>query len=205
MNASRDHWEGVYRGGNHDRVGWYQPHPAMSLAMLGDCGVAPDAPIIDIGGGSSFLVDRLLEAGHTDVTVLDLSATALELARERLGDRARRVNWIEGDVTSHDFGRVYQVWHDRAAFHFLIEEDRQNLYMERLVSTVAPDGCVVVGAFALDGPERCSGLPVQRYGEASLADRLGAQFDPIEFRRETHVTPGGVEQKFLFGRFRRVS
>lgn len=205
MTAPRDHWENVYRTNDPERVGWYQATPNLSLEMLRQCAADLDAPIIDVGGGCSYLVDHLLDDGHTDLTVLDMSVAALGIARHRLGARADLVEWIEGDVTSYAFDRTYQIWHDRAAFHFLTDESPQDRYLETMGRTVAIGGDVVMATFALDGPERCSGLQVQRYGEETLAGRLGEAFEPVAFNREIHVTPGGVEQRFLFGRFRRVS
>jgi ubiquinone/menaquinone biosynthesis C-methylase UbiE len=160
--------------------------------------------VINIGGGSSVLVDRLLDENYTDISVLDISATALDLARERLGSRSDQVNWIQGDVTEHRFDRVYQVWHDRAAFHFLIESAEQDDYVNQLRHAVAVGGHAIVATFSTDGPERCSGLLVQRYSESSLQERMGSEFEPVHFKRETHRTPSGVPQEFLYGHFLRV-
>lgn len=203
MTSRHQHWESVYRENDHEMVGWYQSHPSLSLDSIESCAIDPDAAIVNIGGGSSVLVDHLLDAGYSDVTVLDLSATALAVAQMRLGGRASDVTWAQGDVTEHDFDRVYRVWHDRAAFHFLTNEDSQLRYVEQLRCALAPGGNAILATFALDGPERCSGLPVVRYGEESLADRLGNDFEPMRFEYETHKTPGGVTQEYLYGHFRR--
>lgn len=203
MTSRQRHWESVYREKDEELVGWYQSHPIRSLRLLGECEVSPEAPIVNIGGGSSRLVDWLLNAGHTDITVLDVSATALALARERLGARSDMVTWIEADITSHDFARTYQVWHDRAAFHFLTDEAGRAGYVERLRQAIPGGGHVIIAAFAPDGPEYCSGLPVRRYSEESMSETLGADFEPVRFEYETHRTPGGSPQKFLYGYFRR--
>ena len=200
----QQHWETVYRTREQHLVGWYQATPTMSLELVGSCDVAPDAPLIDVGGGSSALVDHLLAAGYTDLSVLDVSATALALARERLGSSANAVRWIEGDVTRPILDRTYRLWHDRAAFHFLTGADDQERYIERLNQALSSDGFAIIATFALDGPDSCSGLPIQRYGPESLAARLGPDFEPVSFEPETHITPGGVEQEFLYGLFRKV-
>ncbi len=205
MTSQQEHWERVYQGTDQELVGWYQATPTRSLRFIQGCGLGTDAPIVNIGGGSSVLVDRLLDKGFTDVTVLDLSATALALAQERLGTRSSSVNWVEGDVTKHKFDQTYQVWHDRAAFHFLIDEERQLRYVEQLRNAVPVGGHVILATFALNGPERCSGLPVARYGPESLSSRLGADFEPVVFEQETHQTPGGAVQEFLYGHFQRVA
>lgn len=205
MTNRRQHWESVYRENDQELVGWYQAYPALSLRLLRSCGVPRDAPIVNIGGGSSVLVDHLLDSGHTDVTVLDLSATALALAKERLGCRSDLVTWIEADVTEHHFERAYRVWHDRAALHFLIEEESQDRYVDKLTAAVPAGGHVIIATFAPDGPERCSGLPVKRYSEESLSRTLGAEFEPVRFEYEIHRTPGGSTQTFLYGHFERRS
>lgn len=205
MTSREQHWESVYRTRDPEAVGWYQTNPARSLRLIEACGVGPDAPIVDIGGGCSLLVDRILDEGYRDVTILDLSATALDLAKERLGSRADSVTWIEADVTAHQFDRMYQVWHDRAAFHFLTDADGRARYINRLRSAVGPAGFAVIATFSLDGPEHCSGLPVWRYDEESLCDALGSDLEPVAFEHETHRTPGGSDQEFLYGCFRRRS
>jgi trans-aconitate methyltransferase len=160
---------------------------------------------VNIGGGSSVLVDRLLDEGYSDVTVLDVSATALALAQERLGSRSTSVTWIEADVIEHSFDRTFEVWHDRAVLHFLTDTASQNRYVDRLREAVAPGGYVIIAAFAPDGPETCSGLPVKRYSFDSLSHTLGVGFEAIGFEHETHRTPGGSEQQFLYGHFQRRS
>lgn len=205
MSSNQEHWDNVYQANEVDRVGWYQSNPAVSLQLLRGCSPDLAAPVIDVGGGASLLADRLLDEGRTDITVLDLSSTALAFARNRLESRSDQVFWIQGDVTAYELGRSYQIWHDRAVFHFLTEEAEQARYVEQLMRWVADGGDVIIATFALDGPERCSGLPVKRYGRTSLAQRLGSGFQPVAFEREIHRTPAGVEQRFLFAHFRKVS
>ena len=205
MESRQQHWETVHRTREQHLVGWYQATPTVSLELLRSCGVAKSAPVVDVGGGSSALVDHLVDTGHTDVSVLDISATALALARRRLGSRAEAVTWIECDVTGHSFDRTFDVWHDRAAFHFLTETDSQQRYVALLSQSLDVGGFAVIATFALNGPESCSGLPVQRYGPDSLAHRLGPDFEAVTFRHETHLTPGGANQEFLYGLFRRTS
>ena len=204
MTSRRGHWESIYNDRDHELVGWYQSDPGRSLRLIEASTFDAAAPIVNIGGGSSVLVDRLLDADYTDVTVLDLSATALALAQERLGRRTDAVHWIEGDVIEHDFDRVYAVWHDRAAFHFLIDPDNQQQYVQQMTKALAVGGHAIIATFGLDGPDICSGLPAQRYGPESLSSCLGSEFEPLRFEQETHQTPGGVTQEFLYGHFRKV-
>ena len=161
------------------------------------------AAIIDVGGGASRLVDALLQDGYRDVAVLDLSANALDAARKRIGPAASKVDWIVADATTWRPAKTYDVWHDRAAFHFLTDPQDRAAYVERLQSAVAPGGQVIIATFALDGPEKCSGLPVQRHDSASLAAELGPDFELVETRSEIHRTPWDSTQAFQFSRFRR--
>jgi SAM-dependent methyltransferase len=201
---SREHWETVYRDRVPELLTWYQAEPALSLSLIAASRVEPDTAVVDVGGGSSRLVDHLLERGFTNVTVLDISPTALRYARDRLADRADEAIFIEGDVLEHHFDSAIGFWHDRAVFHFLTEPTDQNRYVERLNTTIAADGHVVIATFGLDGPEQCSGLPVQRYGPETLSQALGTTFEPAGFHTETHITPTGATQAFLYGHFRRV-
>lgn len=200
----KSHWQQVYSSKPADAVSWYQPQATMSLAMIAEAGLPCTAPIIDVGGGASTLVDGLLDAGHGELTVLDLSAAALQAARQRLGARAASVQWIEGDVTRVALpGAAYALWHDRAVFHFLTEADDRALYLAQLRRALAADGQVLMATFAPDGPTRCSGLPVRQYSAASLATELGETFDLVDERRDAHVTPDGQVQRFQYCRFRR--
>ena len=201
MESRQRYWESVYQDNDHERVGWYQANPTRSMSFIQDCALDSHVPVVDIGGGSSALVDCLLGAGYTDVTVLDLSATALGTSRARLGLGGDAVTWIEGDVTEHQFDRVYQLWHDRAVLHFLLDGASQLRYVEQLRRSLAVGGDAIIATFSLDGPPRCSGLPVVRYSEESLGAMLGESFEPLRFEYETHQTPGGVSQRFLYGHF----
>lgn len=198
------HWSAVYRTKPSDSVSWYQPSPEPSLRALERFGVSKSASLIDVGGGASNLVDALIERGWSDLTVLDIAAPALEVAKARLGEAAARVQWQVADITSWVPGRGYDVWHDRAVFHFLTGADQREAYRRALLAGASPGGLVIMATFAPDGPERCSGLPVQRYNPANLSQDLGAAFRLIEAWRETHVTPGGGSQAFNWCVFRRA-
>lgn len=204
MSTRSAHWENVYATKGETEVSWFQDSPAISLELIKAANPAPTAAIIDIGGGASRLVDALLREGYRSLAVLDLSANALEAARARLGPAASNVDWIVSDVTTWQPTRSYDVWHDRAAFHFLTEPRDRAAYVERLQSAVRPGGQIIIGTFALDGPEKCSGLPVQRYDGKSLAAELGAAFELIETRGEIHATPWKSTQAFQFSRFRKI-
>jgi 2-polyprenyl-3-methyl-5-hydroxy-6-metoxy-1,4-benzoquinol methylase len=198
----QSHWQNVYRTKGEYDVSWFQKTPAMSLDLIHATGATAGASIIDIGGGASRLVDSLLDEGFA-VTVLDLSETGLAASRQRLGPRAARVNWIVADVTAWRPDRSYDVWHDRAAFHFLTEPGDRAAYAACVEAAVRPGGHAIVGTFAPDGPERCSGLPVVRHDAASLGEMLGPSFELGESRRHDHRTPGGAVQRFQFSRFQR--
>ena len=197
------HWDHVYASKAEEEVSWFETSPAMSLELIHATAVPRDAPVIDIGGGASRLVDTLLDEGYSAVTVLDLSEQALAKARARLGGRAASVRWIAADVTRWLPVAGFQVWHDRAAFHFLTAPEDRAAYVERVLAALRPDGHLIIGTFALDGPERCSGLPVERYDAVSLGQVLGAAFAWVETRLHEHVTPMGRVQRFQFSRFLR--
>ncbi len=205
MTAERsDHWDDVYAAKTETEVSWFQETPAPSLDLLAFVGATPRSAILDVGGGASRLVDHLLARRYADVTVLDLSATALAAAQARLGEAAQRAAWIAADVTAWTPSRAYDVWHDRAAFHFLVDPADQAAYRLRLRQALRRGGGAIVGAFALDGPERCSGLPVKRWDAAGLAAFLGPDFALIDARRHEHVTPRGPAQRFQFAAFRFI-
>ena len=204
MTSRQAHWDAVYRNRDPEQVSWYQENPDLSLRLIDGTGLAADSRIIDVGGGASRLADRLIGSGYLDVTVLDLSATALDYARRRLGRQAAKVTWIRGDVTEGGISGSFDCWHDRAVFHFLCEEDDRIRYVEQLREAVGVGGHVIIATFSLDGPEKCSGLPIQRYSEESLERALGSSFEVVGFEEETHVTPTGGSQHFLYGWFRRL-
>jgi ubiquinone/menaquinone biosynthesis C-methylase UbiE len=201
--SRRQHWEKVYATKGESEVSWFQQTPAPSLELIELAGAIQGSAIIDIGGGASRLVDNLVSRRCRDLTVLDLSAAALDSARSRIGDNADGVTWITADVTTWEPSRTYDVWHDRAAFHFLTEPNDQQAYVARLRRALRVGGHAIIATFALDGPERCSGLMVSRYDANALAATLGGGFELIDARRHDHTTPWGAVQKFQFSTFRR--
>lgn len=202
-DGRRIHWETVYATKAENEVSWFQDNPAPSLEAIALTGATPASAIIDIGGGASRLVDHLLALGFVDVTVLDLSASALDTARARLGTSAAKVRWLVADVTAWEPTASYDVWHDRAAFHFLTDANDRAAYVARLQRALKPGGHAIIATFALDGPERCSGLPVMRYDAETLGRALGPAFKLIRTRRHEHATPWDSRQVFQFSVFRR--
>jgi cyclopropane fatty-acyl-phospholipid synthase-like methyltransferase len=198
------HWQNVYKEKGENQVSWFQERPTISLELIEAAGAKPNSAIIDIGGGASRLVDALIDKDYRDLTVLDLSASAVSIAKMRLGQSAALVKWIVADVTQWEPPGRYDLWHDRAAFHFLTEVSDRTAYIERLKNALPVGGHAIIGTFALDGPERCSGLPVVRYDAAQLALMLTPLFTLVDMRRHEHKTPWGSLQQFQFGVFRRV-
>jgi cyclopropane fatty-acyl-phospholipid synthase-like methyltransferase len=192
------HWDRVYGRRLPTEMSWYQEEPRVSLALLDALDVTPQVAIVDVGGGASVLVDRLLDRRFGDVSVLDVSAAALAHAKQRLAERAACVHWLREDVLTWRPERRYGVWHDRAVFHFLVEENERAAYLASLRAALTPEGRVAIGTFAGDGPQHCSGLPVQRYEAGALAAVFGAEFEVVEQRREEHQTPNGTEQPFTW-------
>jgi SAM-dependent methyltransferase len=202
VNRIEEHWDAIYRAHSPEALSWYAPHVA-SLDLIRES--PKDAAIIDVGGGASTLVDDLLELGFRDLTVLDISETALGLAKGRLGDRAAGVEWIRADITSvHQLPKVFDIWHDRAVFHFLTLEAERRAYARLLRRSLKPGGRAIVLTFAPDGPAECSGLPVMRYDPQSLKQALGEPLEPRSFKRIIHVTPSGREQAFVLCEFVRA-
>lgn len=199
------HWEGLYTSKGEAEVSWYQETPTPSLELLKLVGASHDSAVIDIGGGASRLVDRLVSEGYEDVSVLDLSPAALAFARERIGSKGERVTWIACDVRTWNSSRLYDVWHDRAAFHFLTDPADQKAYAQQLHRALRLGGHAIIGAFAPDGPEKCSGLPVARHNAQTLGAILGPDFTLVDSRAHEHLTPGGSTQKFHFSTFKRIS
>jgi SAM-dependent methyltransferase len=201
----RAHWENVYATKGEKEVSWFEDSATVSLDLIRATGVKAAASIIDIGGGASRLVDALVDEGFGAITVLDLSEKALAASRARLGARSTKVQWLAADVTTWEPTQTYDVWHDRAALHFLTEPKDRAAYAERVSRAVRPGGHVIIGTFAPDGPERCSGLPVVRHDAISLGELLGRSFELIETRRHDHQTPMGATQRFQFSRFKRIT
>ena len=196
------HWDNRFRTTNSDQLTWFASEPRVSLAIMDDLGVVPNESVIDMGGGESLLVDRLVSRKFTDVTVLDVSQVALDAARARVGDAAQ---WVQADLLTWEPQRQWDVWHDRAVFHFLTDTQEQATYRDLLTRAVKPEGHVVIATFAADGPTTCSGLPVERYGPDRLVDTIGAEFNLILSQREEHVTPNGAIQPFTWAAFQRAS
>jgi SAM-dependent methyltransferase len=205
MNAieRQSHWQNVYQTMGERDVSWFQEIPTISLDLIRATGAGPDASIIDIGGGGSRLVDALIAEGFHSLSVLDVSEKALVVSRERLGPKAANVTWIVADITGWQPGKRYDLWHDRAAFHFLTAPADRAAYAACVRNAVGPGGHVIIGTFAPDGPERCSGLAVIRHDAGSIGDVLGTSFKLIESRRHDHLTPGGTIQRFQFSLLQR--
>jgi SAM-dependent methyltransferase len=205
MMDRKAHWEHVYAATQPDEVSWYQPEPTRSLELLAEAGVGPATAIIDVGGGDATLVDALLARGLGRVTVLDLSGAALARARARLGLLASEVEWREADVTRADLPAAsYDVWHDRAVFHFLTDARDRRRYVDAAAEALRPGGTLVVATFAADGPTRCSGLEVARYTPEALAAEFGDRFTLVRGFGDVHRTPTGAEQRFTFVVLRRA-
>lgn len=196
---NKKHWEQVYATNASNAVSWFQEHAEQSMRLIQGTGVGKDAAIIDVGGGTSTLIDDLLLEGYTNITVLDLSAKALEVTRRRLGNRADSVTWLEGDVTQLTLPvHHYDLWHDRAVFHFLTDPIDRHAYVQQVMQSVRPGGHVIVATFAEDGPEKCSGLPTMRYCPESLHAEFGNAFQLLGHEKVDHHTPFGTEQKFIY-------
>jgi SAM-dependent methyltransferase len=203
MHSRKQHWEEVYRDKSPLEVSWYQTEPRTSLELIAHSGIGRDEPLIDVGGGASLLVDCLQATNHTRITVLDISGRALTHARQRLGARAAEVEWVEADVTQFTPTHRFALWHDRAVFHFLTEAADRQGYVESLKRALRPDGQVIIAAFAIGGPSRCSNLDIVQYDADKLLRELGPDFRLEEQRTEIHRTPAGKEQQFAFFRLRR--
>jgi SAM-dependent methyltransferase len=194
-----EHWENVYRSKNFDVVSWYAPHLGESLRLIGQLTPDKTAAIVDIGGGESTLVDDLLHCNYLDVSVLDISATAVEFTRQRLGAKAKDVSWHVGNVTQYDFGsKLFDLWHDRAVFHFLTEPSARRAYVELVRRSVKPGGHVLMATFGPDGPLKCSDLDVVRYDDQSLHHEFGEGFQMLGSKLTEHNTPMGIRQQFLY-------
>jgi trans-aconitate methyltransferase len=197
----KTHWEDIYRDKSPLEVSWFQREPALSLQLITNTGFSTDAAIIDIGGGASILVDRLLERGYQHLAVLDISGTALNHSKQRLGSTAAHVEWLESDITTFAPSHPFDIWHDRAVFHFLTEAGDRKRYVETLKQTLRPGGNLILAAFAIGGPTHCSGLDIVQYDAEKLAAELGDGFTLAEQLSETHVTPAKVPQQFAYFRF----
>jgi len=199
----KEHWENVYENKGIDEVSWYQPTPETSLNIIEELNLSKKSKIIDIGGGGSFLVDNLLELGYTDITVLDISEKAIDKVKNRLGEKSNLVNWIVSDIVSFKPNESYDVWHDRAVFHFLTNEFDIKMYKELVSNSINSNGNFILGTFSENGPEKCSGIEVTQYSEGSMREAFGNSFVTQECFNENHKTPFETIQKFTFCTFKR--
>ena len=205
MQDRHNHWEGVYQRTTPTDRSWYQDDPTLSLQLIAGAGLSRDAPVIDVGGGASVLVDFLIRDRYRNITVLDISGAALAASRKRLGDIAEDIQWREADVTQYESPHQYALWHDRAVFHFLSDESERQQYRAVLERSLLPGGDVVMATFGLGGPTKCSGLDVVQYDAEKLGAELGAEFRLLNVRDEVHLTPSMKQQQFTYCHFRRVS
>lgn len=205
MFDKKVHWENVYGNSSPVSVSWFQNEPALSLRLIRNAQIPLDASVLDVGGGASVLVDALCELGYTNTAVLDISAKALAHAKTRLANKAGLVEWFEEDVTHFRPPHRFALWHDRAVFHFLTARADREAYVDVLNQALEPGGHLIMMAFALDGPKKCSGLDIVQYDEEKLMAELGAGFELIESGRDTHVTPADKEQNFAYFRFKRTA
>ena len=195
----KTHWEKVYATKAHDAVSWYRAHLETSLALIERAADAPSTAIIDVGGGESTLVDDLLLRGYKNITVLDISQSAIDLTKRRLGSAAERVHWLVADITETELDpRSYDLWHDRAVFHFLTAREQRIAYVRQVARSVKPGGHIIVSTFGPEGPTKCSGLEVMRYDADSLHEEFGARFRLVESSKELHQTPFETTQQFLY-------
>ena len=201
--SNTDHWNDVYGNKSEAELSWHQDSPSVGLDLMKKAGLTTKSAVIDIGAGTSHLMERLLELDLDDLSALDLSESALAAVRVRLGEREKSVKWIVADITRWKPTQIYDVWHDRAVFHFLVKYEVRIAYIQRLSQCVAPGGHAIIATFASDGPEKCSGLPVARYSPTSLAETLGADFSIVTHQFHLHHTPWGTEQSFQYSLFRR--
>jgi SAM-dependent methyltransferase len=203
---TREHWEAIYTNKSPDEVSWYQEDPVASVGLITSVALDTDASIVDVGGGASTLVDALLRRGFGRLTVCDIAETALQHARSRLGEAAAGVEWRRSDILAGDLPKdAFDIWHDRAVFHFLTAAADRKRYVEQVAAALRNGGHVILATFASDGPDRCSGLEVRRYSTAALAAELGSRFELLDSMMEEHVTPAGATQKFQYCVFRKAT
>ncbi|PZD79344.1 trans-aconitate 2-methyltransferase [Mesonia sp. K7] len=199
----KKHWENIYETKSLNEVSWYQPTPQTSLDFILESKPPKTTKIIDVGAGDSFLVDHLLELGFTNITVLDISKTAIERAQKRLGAKAKQVNWVVSDITAFNPKETFDIWHDRAAFHFLTEESDINTYVELVRNAISPKGKLILGTFSTDGPTKCSGIPIKQYSEKSMTLLFETIFAKEQCKINNHSTPFGTTQNFIFCSFKK--
>ncbi|MBF0316978.1 MAG: class I SAM-dependent methyltransferase [Nitrospirae bacterium] len=205
LPASRkEHWDNVYKNKLPNEVSWYEEYPEVSLKLIKSTGVAPDGSIIDVGGGTSSVAETLLADGYQRITVLDISPSALEKSRQRLREQAHKVKWLEADITEVRLPEEYDLWHDRAVFHFLTDAGDRKRYVQVVKQSLKPGGHLIIATFAIDGPQKCSGLEVMRYSPEGLHNEFGGDFELLESFGIEHVTPAKGMQRFTFCCFRRT-
>ena len=200
----KSHWENIYQTKDLKDVSWYQPTPKTSLEFLKEFNIPTSAKIIDVGGGDSFLVDHLLDLGYNNISVVDISASALERAQLRLGEKAQKVKWIVADISTFQPAEKYDFWHDRAAFHFLTKEEEISDYIETVQNNIKENGILIIGTFSENGPKKCSGLTIKQYSKSSLTNRFAQYFEKINCKYVDHTTPFDTIQNFVFCSFRRL-
>ena len=203
LETKKSYWEDVHRNRALTDSGWYQSTPESSLQLIAASNISKKARIIDVGGGDSLLVDHLIHLGYENITVLDISEQAIEKAKKRLGVLAEKVNWICTDITSFSADTSFDLWHDRACFHFLTDKYELKHYKQKAVQSITHDGAMIVGTFSKSGPAKCSGLPVQQYNASTLEKLFSGEFESIENFNSVHMTPSNVEQNYVFCRFKR--
>jgi len=201
----KKHWGNVYQDKSPLEVSWYQKEPKLSLELIRFSNVASNDAIIDVGGGTSVLVDYLSKECFTSLTVLDISENAIAIAKKRLGGKAKSIEWIVSDIIKFDTSQKFSLWHDRALFHFLTNPSDRKKYVKALINAIRPEGHLIIATFAIGGPEKCSGLEIVQYDSEKMSAELGDNFVLVEERKEIHITPANKEQEFIFFLFRRVS
>ena len=200
----KKHWGDVYQKKSPSEVSWYQKDPTLSLELIRSTSVISNEAIIDVGGGTSVLVDHLSKECYTNLTVLDISENAIARAKKRLGDSAKSIEWIVSDITQFDAPQKFSLWHDRALFHFLTDQSDREIYVKTLKNALKAEGHLIIATFAIGGPEKCSGLEIVQYDTEKMIAELGDNFKLIEERKEVHITPANKEQEFIFFRFLKV-
>jgi len=203
MKDLKSHWENIYSKKEFEETSWFQEKPEISLNIIQSLGLSKKASIIDVGSGNSYLIDHLLELGYENVSVLDISETALEKAKTRLGAKAQNVEWISSDITKYTFEKTYEVWHDRAAFHFLTENKQVENYIFKLKNSLKSGGYFILGVFSEDGPDKCSDIEVKKYTSDEMKQLFEKDFEIVRLENIDHKTPWDAVQSFTFGLFRK--
>ena len=205
LRTKKEHWNAIYKEKPSIELGWFQETPMISLDLIKLSGIDKDAKIIDIGGGDSLLVDHLLELGYSNITVLDLSKSAIERAKKRLGPKGSEVNWICSDIRDFNTDEKFDLWHDRACFHFLIDDTDIQIYTSKVNQFLNENGAIVLGTFSKTGPQKCSGLPIQQYNSTSINKKFIQDFYVEKSIEATHITPSLSSQNYVFCRLKRIT